>query len=70
MKGTASLEDDRVVEELVAPVQLREGWDPLAEQHRHEADTHLVHQAEVECLLGDLRARDGDVLVAGDLCGL
>jgi hypothetical protein len=40
VKGTASLEDDRVVEE------------------------------EVECLLGDPRARDVDVLVAGDLSGL
>jgi len=54
----------------VAPVQLGEVWDPFAEQHRHEADTHLIHQAEVECLLGDLRARDGDVLAAGDLPGL
>jgi len=70
VKGTASLDDDRVVEELVAPLQLREVWDPFAEQHRHEADTHLIHQAEVECLLDDLRARDGDVLVAGDLSGL
>lgn len=62
VKGTPSLDDDRVVEELVAPVQLREVRDPLAEQHRHEADTHLIHQAEVECLLSDLRARDGDIV--------
>ncbi|MFJ5675672.1 hypothetical protein [Streptomyces sp. NPDC093097] len=67
MKGTTSLDDDRVVEKLAAPLQLREVGDPLAEQHRNEADTYLVHQTEIECLPADRRARDSDVLIAGDL---
>lgn len=53
VKGTASLGDDRVVEELVAPVQLREVGDPLAEQYRHQAETRLIYQTEVECLVDD-----------------
>jgi hypothetical protein len=68
-KGTASLDDDRVVEELVPPVQLRAVRDPFAEQHRHGADAHLIHQTEVECLLGDRRARDHQILITGDLPG-
>ncbi|MFE7111991.1 hypothetical protein ACFU98_30765 [Streptomyces sp. NPDC057575] len=64
MKGTTSLDDDRVVEAFVAPLQLRGAGDPLAEQHRHEADTYLIHQAEIECLLGDRRACHSDVLIA------
>ena len=40
---------------------------PSPKQHGHEADAHLVDQAEVERLLDDVGARDGDVLVAGDL---
>ena len=41
--------------------------DALAEQHRYEADAYLVHQAEVERLLGDVGAGDRDVFIAGDL---
>ena len=69
VEGAASLDDDRVVEELVAPLQLREAGGPLAELHRHEADTYLIHQSEIECLLVDRRACDSDVLIAGDLSG-
>jgi hypothetical protein len=69
VKDAASLDDDRVVEELVALAQLREVGDPLTEQHGYEADAHLIYQTEVKCLLDDCRARDNDVLVVGDLSG-
>lgn len=64
MEGATPLDDDRVLKEEVAARQLREVGDPLTEQHGDEADTHLVDQTEVERLLGDRRARDGDVLIA------
>lgn len=67
MQSAASLNDDRVLKKLVSPVQLREVGDPLAEQHRHEADADLVHQPEVECLPGDVRTGNRHVPLTGDL---
>src|SRR5438034_7676321 len=67
MERSATLHHDRVFEQHVAPVQLGEVGDAFAEQHRHEADADLVHQAEVERLLDHTGAGDRDVLVAGDL---
>jgi hypothetical protein len=67
MERAPPLHHDRVLEHHVPAVQLGEVRDALAEEHRHEADTHLVHQSELERLLGDVGAGDRDVLVAGDL---
>ena len=51
VKGTATLDHDRVVEELVPATQPCEVGNPFAEQHGHEADAHLVNQSEPERLL-------------------
>jgi hypothetical protein len=47
--------DDRVVEQQVPARELGEVRDALAEDHRHEADAHLVQQAELE-RFAELRA--------------
>src|SRR5437868_1682575 len=69
VERTVALHHDGVFEQQVSTRQLREIRDAVAEQHRREADTDFVHEAEIESLLDDVGAGDDDVLISGDLPG-
>src|SRR5205814_10464343 len=62
-----ALNHDGVLEHDVPADELAEVADACTEQHWHLADADLVDEAEVQRLLDDVGAGDGDELVTGDL---
>ena len=69
MKRAASLCDMRVLQHQMPAGQFGEVRNAAAEQHRHQADVHLIDQSEVERLLGDGSAGNRGILAIGDLPG-
>src|SRR3954452_22709899 len=69
VERSGALHHERILEDDVAADELAEVADAGAEQHRHLADAQLVDEAEVERLLDDVGAGDGDELLACDLLG-
>ena len=65
VKRPGALHHEGVLEHDVAAGELAEVADAGAKQHRYLADAELVDEAEVERLLDDVSAGDGDELVTG-----
>lgn len=66
----ATRDDDGIVESVRRTGQVSEIGNPLPQQHRDQADDHLIDQAQVQCLGGDAGTGDNNVLVPGDLPGI
>lgn len=69
VSDAAAGDDDRIIKSVRCTGQIGEVGDSFAHQHRDKADAHLVDQAQIQCLGGDIGAGDGNVLVPGDLPG-
>src|SRR4051795_12741203 len=68
VRDSGALDDrDRAVELHRLAAQVAEVRRAGAEDHRDQVDAHLVQQAGVQALPGDLAAVHADVPVAGDL---